>query len=101
KQFLTTRVDQDMARELEKYNVRFTGQIESTFLRDLLSWVMPVLMLFGLWWYIGKRFAEGGGLGGGLMAISKSKAKIYVESNTDVTFADVAGVERRRRSFAR
>ncbi|NOJ44499.1 ATP-dependent zinc metalloprotease FtsH [Bradyrhizobium australiense] len=93
KQFVTTRVDQETAQELEKYNVRFTGQIESTFLRDLLSWVMPVLLFFGLWWYIGKRAAEGGGLGGGLMAIGKSKAKIYVESNTGVTFADVAGVD--------
>jgi cell division protease FtsH len=93
KQFITTRVDQETAQELEKYNVKFTGQIESTFLRDLLSWVMPVLLFFGLWWYIAKRAAEGGGLGGGLMAIGKSKAKIYVESNTGVTFADVAGVD--------
>ncbi|WOH54446.1 ATP-dependent zinc metalloprotease FtsH [Bradyrhizobium sp. sBnM-33] len=93
KQFVTTRVDQETAQELEKYNVRFTGQIESTFLRDLLSWVMPVLLFFGLWWYIGKRTMEGGGLGGGLMAIGKSKAKIYVESDTGVTFADVAGVD--------
>ncbi|ANV99706.1 ATP-dependent zinc metalloprotease FtsH [Bradyrhizobium icense] len=93
KQFVTTRVDQETAQELEKYNVKFTGQIESTFLRDLLSWVMPVLLFFGLWWYIAKRAAEGGGLGGGLMAIGKSKAKIYVESNTGVNFSDVAGVD--------
>ena len=93
KQFVTTRVDQETAQELEKYNVRFTGQIESTFLRDLLSWVMPVLLFFGLWWYIAKRTAEGGGLGGGLMAIGKSKAKIYVEADTGVNFADVAGVD--------
>jgi cell division protease FtsH len=93
KQFVTTRVDPEFAGELEKYGVRFTGQIESTFLRDLLSWVMPVLLFFGLWWYIGMRVAEGQGLGGGLMAIGKSKAKIYVESDTGVTFADVAGVD--------
>ncbi|MFL6791031.1 MAG: ATP-dependent zinc metalloprotease FtsH [Bradyrhizobium sp.] len=93
KQFVTTRVDPEIAGELEKYGVRFTGQIESTFLRDLLSWTMPVLLFFGLWWYIGKRMAEGQGLGGGLMAIGKSKAKIYVESDTGVTFADVAGVD--------
>ncbi|MEH2611216.1 ATP-dependent zinc metalloprotease FtsH [Bradyrhizobium sp. AZCC 1693] len=93
KQFVTTRVDQETAQELEKYNVRFTGQIESTFLRDLLSWTMPVLLFFGLWWYIAKRTAEGGGLGGGLMAIGKSKAKIYVESDTGVNFSDVAGVD--------
>ncbi|MGY4622409.1 ATP-dependent Zn protease [Bradyrhizobium sp. USDA 4486] len=93
KQFVTTRVDQDVAQELEKYHVRFTGQIESTFLRDLLSWIVPVLLFFGVWWYIGQRIAQGGGLGGGLMQIGKSKAKIYVESNTGVTFADVAGVD--------
>ncbi|MEH2552973.1 cell division protease FtsH [Bradyrhizobium algeriense] len=93
KQFVTTRVDQETAQELEKYNVKFTGQIESTFLRDLLSWVMPVLLFFGLWWYIARRAAEGGGLGGGLMAIGKSKAKIYVEADTGVNFSDVAGVD--------
>lgn len=93
KQFVTTRVDQDVAQELDKYHVRFTGQIESTFLRDLLSWIMPVLLFFGVWWYIGRRVAEGVGLGGGLMQIGKSKAKIYVESNTGITFADVAGVD--------
>ncbi|MBN8956345.1 MAG: ATP-dependent zinc metalloprotease FtsH [Rhizobiales bacterium] len=93
KQFITTRVDPAFASELEKYGVRFTGQIESTFLRDLLSWVMPVALFFGLWWYLGKRFADTQGLGGGLMSIGKSKAKIYVESDTGVTFADVAGVD--------
>ncbi|MEK9280321.1 MULTISPECIES: ATP-dependent zinc metalloprotease FtsH [unclassified Bradyrhizobium] len=93
KQFVTTRVDQDIAQDLDKHNVRFTGQIESTLFRDLLSWAMPALLFFGLWWYIGRRVAEGGGLGGGLMQIGKSKAKIYVESNTGVTFADVAGVD--------
>jgi cell division protease FtsH len=93
KQFVTTRVDPEIAGELEKYGVRFTGQVESTFLRDLLSWIMPVLLFFGVWWYIGKRAAEGQGFGGGLMAIGKSKAKIYVEADTGVTFDDVAGVD--------
>jgi cell division protease FtsH len=73
--------------------VRYTGQIESTVLRDLLSWIMPVLVFVGLWWYLGKRFAESQGFGGGLMSIGKSKAKIYVEADTGVTFDDVAGVD--------
>jgi cell division protease FtsH len=93
KQFVTTRVDSAFASELDKYGVRFTGQVESTLLRDLLSWVMPVLLFFGLWWYLGKRVADAPGLGGGLMSIGKSKAKIYVEADTGVTFADVAGVD--------
>src|SRR5918994_6108348 len=37
--FVTTRIDPEFADELQKYNVRYTGQIESTFFRDLLSWV--------------------------------------------------------------
>jgi cell division protease FtsH len=91
--FITTRVDPQFADELAKYNVRYTGQIESTFLRDLLSWVLPVLLFFGIWAYLGRRLAKGLGGAGGLMAVGKSKARVYVESDTGVTFADVAGVD--------
>jgi cell division protease FtsH len=92
KQFVTTRVEPEIANELDKHGVRVTGQIESTLLPTLLSWVMPVLLFFGVWWYLGKRMAEQG-IGGGLMSIGKSKAKIYVEADTGVTFGDVAGVD--------
>ena len=91
--FATTRVDPDFARELEQYGTTFTGQIESTLFRDILSWVLPVLIFFGLWAYLARRFAESTGLGGGLMQIGKSKAKIYVETDTGVKFDDVAGVD--------
>ncbi len=91
--FVTTRVDPEFAQQLEKYNVRYTGQVESTFLRDLLSWVIPVVLFFGVWAYLGRRMAQGLGGPGGLMAIGKSKAKIYVETDTGVTFQDVAGVD--------
>src|SRR5262249_32032789 len=90
KQFVTTRVDPDFAAQLQKYNVTYTGQVESTLLRDLLSWIVPLLLFVGVWWYIGRRAASGVG---GLMAIGKSKAKVYVESDTGVTFKDVAGVD--------
>ena len=92
-QFVTTRVDPEFAQELQKYNVRYNGEVEGTFLRDLLSWVLPVLLFFGIWAYLGRRMAQGLGGPGGLMSIGKSKAKIYVESDTGVTFADVAGVD--------
>jgi cell division protease FtsH len=89
--FVTTRVEPDLADRLQQHGVVVTGQIESTFLRDLLSWLLPVALFAGVWIYILKR--AGGGLGGGLMQIGKSKAKIYVQSNTGVTFKDVAGVD--------
>ena len=91
--FITTRVETDLARDLAKYNVKFTGVVQSTWLKDLLGWVIPALVFFGLWMYLMRRFAEKQGLGGGFMAIGKSKAKIYMESDTKVTFADVAGVD--------
>src|SRR5256885_6935092 len=93
KHFVTTRVDPQFAGELDKYGVRYTGQIGSTLLRDLLSWVMPVLLFVGIWWYLGKRFADAQGLGGGLMSIGKCKEKIYVDADTGVTLDDVAGVD--------
>jgi cell division protease FtsH len=90
-QFVTTRVDPQFAEELQKYGVTYTGQVESTFLRDVLSWVVPVALFIGLWSFLARRMSQG--LGGGLMSIGKSKAKIYVETDTGVRFDDVAGVD--------
>jgi cell division protease FtsH len=89
-QFTTTRVDPDFAKELEKYGVTYTGEVESTFLRDLLSWIVPTALFFGLWTLLARRASQGLG---GIMSIGKSKAKIYVESDTGVRFDDVAGVD--------
>jgi cell division protease FtsH len=91
--FATTRVDPDFAQELQQYGATYTGQIESTLLRDILSWVLPILVFFGIWAFVMRRMAAQGGLGGGLMQIGKSKAKIYVEADTGVRFDDVAGVD--------
>jgi cell division protease FtsH len=93
KKFVTTRVEPDLAQQLAPYNVRFRGVVESTFLRDVLSWVVPALVFFGLWMFLIRRMAEKQGLGGGFLSLGKSKAKIYVETDTKVTFADVAGVD--------
>jgi cell division protease FtsH len=88
--FSTTRVEPpEFAEELSRRGVRYTGQVESTFLRDLLSWVLPVLLFVGVWMWLGRRL----GAQGGLMQIGKSKAKVYVEADTGVTFADVTGVD--------
>jgi cell division protease FtsH len=90
KQFVTTRVTPDLAAELDKRNVTYSGEIPSTWLADILSWVLPTLLFFGVWMFVIRRFGQGAG---GLMSIGKSRAKIYVEKDTKVTFADVAGVE--------
>jgi cell division protease FtsH len=89
--FVTTRVDPELAKELSQYDVTYTGVIESTFFRDILSFVAPALIFFGIWMFLAKRMA--GGLGGGFLSIGKSKARVYVETDTKVTFDDVAGVD--------
>jgi cell division protease FtsH len=89
--FVTTRVDNALADDLSKYGVKFSGRIESIFLPTLLAWIVPMALFFGVWFLIMKRMSGGGG--GGLMAIGKSKAKVYVETDTKVTFKDVAGVD--------
>ena len=89
---VTTRVDPELARDLSQYDVRFTGVVENTFFRDILGWILPALVFFGIWMFLAKRMAGEGGIGG-MMSIGKSKAKVYVETDTKVTFADVAGVD--------
>ncbi|HEY2528688.1 MAG TPA: ATP-dependent zinc metalloprotease FtsH [Xanthobacteraceae bacterium] len=91
-QFVTTRVNPQFAAELQKHGVTtYTGQAESNFLQDLLSWILPVVLFFGVWMFLARRVSQN--FGGGLMSIGKSKAKIYVASDTGVRFDDVAGVD--------
>jgi cell division protease FtsH len=92
KYFITQRVEPKIAKELSEKGVTFTGGTEQTFLRNLLSWLVPVLFFFVLWMFVFRRMAERQGFGG-LMAIGKSKAKVYVETETGVTFEDVAGID--------
>ncbi|HEX3162097.1 MAG TPA: ATP-dependent zinc metalloprotease FtsH [Pseudolabrys sp.] len=92
KQFVTTRVSPDLSVQLDKHHVTYFGEVPNTWLPDILSWVLPSLLFFGLWMFVIRRFGQQG-FGGGLMSIGKSRAKVYVEKDTKVTFADVAGVE--------
>ena len=88
--FRTVRVDQDTSNLLEQYNVNFKGEIESQFLPTLLSWIVPVFLFFGLWYFLMKRMA---GQQPGFMTLGKNKAKIYMQEDIEVRFEDVAGVD--------
>lgn len=90
--FITNRVDLELSKELEQYGVKYNQKIESTFLRDILSWIIPTLIFVGIWLFVIRRIA-GKELGEGFLSIGKSKAKIFVETDTKVTFKDVAGVD--------
>lgn len=87
--FVALRVDPEISEELTKYNVDFRGQPESTFLRDILSWVLPAVIFFGIWFFLMKRFSPGDQL----LGVGRSKAKIVAESELNTSFADVAGCD--------
>jgi cell division protease FtsH len=91
--FVTTRVDPEMVEELSALGIEVEGTIETNIIPTLLSWVIPVALFVGLWFFLSRRLAQSGGLGGRLMQIGKSKAKIYVETDTGINFEDVAGVD--------
>jgi cell division protease FtsH len=91
KDFVTARVDPELAQSLDKRGVVYSAVVENHWLRDLLSWVLPAIFFVGIWMFAIRRMGQGGL--GGLMTIGKSRAKVYVEKETKVTFADVAGVD--------
>lgn len=98
---VATRVEPDLADRLSKYDVPYARVLESTWLSDVLSWILPAVSFFGVWFFLFRRFAEKQGMGG-FLNIGKSRAKVFVEKNTGVTFADVAGGGvRPRRSWSR
>ena len=95
----TVRVDPDFARELAEHDVRFSGVIESNWVAQLLSWVLPAVVFVGIWLFFIRRMADRQGMGG-MMSVGKSRAKVYVEKDIDVTFDDVAGVDEAKQELA-
>jgi len=93
KDFFVVRMeDPDLVKELDAKGIRYTAKQEVTWFKTLLSWIIPILIFIAIWGYLFRRMGMGAG-GEGLMAIGKSKAKVYVEGETKITFDDVAGVD--------
>ena len=88
--FRTVRVDQETSAMLEQYDVKFKGEVESTFFRDLLSWLIPIFIFIGIWFYMMKRLT---GQQQGFMTLGKNKAKIYMQDELGIKFEDAAGVD--------
>ncbi len=90
REFTTVRVnDPDLVKALDEGNVNYSGRNENRFLSGLLSWILPLAFFFLIWRFAMKKM----GPGMGVMSFSKSKAKIFAESDTKVSFADVAGID--------
>jgi len=92
REFFTVRVDPQLAQKLATHHVVVNGAASGGIVQTILSWVIPVVIFYIAWMFLFRRLAERQGLGG-LMTVGKSRAKVYVETDTKVTFKDVAGVE--------
>jgi cell division protease FtsH len=83
--------DKDLVDRLDKQGIKYKAVAERTWIAALLSWVIPTLLLVGIWVYFFRKIGSAGP--GGLMSVGKSKARVYMEDEIKVTFKDVAGVE--------
>jgi cell division protease FtsH len=89
--------DPGLVAQLDAAKVRYGSVRESKWFGALISWVAPALVFFGIWWLLMKRMGSGmGGMGHGMLEIGKSKAKVYMQTETGVTFKDVAGIDEAR-----
>src|SRR5688500_17483702 len=92
KNFNTNRITEDpkLLEELDAAGVKYTGEFISRWLPEILSWMIPILLLFALWGYLSRRM---GGAEGGVMSFARSKHRVFAEDDVKVSFADVAGVD--------
>ena len=89
--FTTTRIeDPKLVEELDLAKVKYSGEIVSRWLPEIIGWVLPFVLIVAAWSFFARRL---GGAEGGVMSFARSKAKIYAEDDVKTTFQDVAGVD--------
>jgi cell division protease FtsH len=94
--FTSVQVPPNLATQLAQHNVEFSATpTDSGTLGTLLSWILPPLLFVGIWMFASRAMmgGRGGGFGGGLLSVGRSKAKLVAETDVKVSFNDVAGVD--------
>jgi cell division protease FtsH len=90
RKFQAVRVeDPDLVKELEAHRVQYTGKIDSKWVTNILSWIIPLIFFILVWRFLFSRI----GPETSVMSFGKSRAKIFAEKDKKVTFADVAGID--------
>ena len=89
--FTTVRVeDPELVNELDDRNIDYAGKLPNPLVGAFFAWILPLGILFLIWQWMFRRM---GGPGGAMMSFGKSKAKVFAEDETKVTFDDVAGID--------
>lgn len=90
RKFQTVRVeDPDLVKDLESHKVKYTGKVDSKWVTNILSWIIPLVFFILIWRFLFSRI----GPETSVMSFGKSRAKIFAEKDKKVTFADVAGID--------
>jgi len=88
--FQAVRVeDPELVKELEAHHVQYKGKVDSKWLTNIVSWIIPLVFFFILWRILFSRI----GPETSVMSFGKSRAKIYAEKEKKITFVDVAGID--------
>jgi cell division protease FtsH len=97
-QFVTERVDPAIAQALDRKHVTYAAEPKPGMLWNIFWWVAPIILFAAFW----RSMMNAGAatMGGGLLPIGRSKAKIYAEKGIKTTFADVAGVDEAKQELA-
>ncbi len=89
--FNTVKVeDPELIKDLEKSRINYSGRSENKFLSTIISWVLPLALMFLIWNLLMRRM---GGASSGILSFGKSRGRIYGEDEIKITFEDTAGVE--------
>ena len=89
-----------LTNQLDAANVKYNRDLPeevSPIVTFLVSWVLPVVFMYALFSLLMRGMTKK--MGGGLGGIGESKAKVYMEKQTGVTFADVAGQDEAKESL--
>jgi cell division protease FtsH len=90
-QFRTIRIeDPDLVKDLQASGAQYNGVRPSFLSQFLLSWILPIAILVGIWSFMGRKL---GTVGQSIFGFGKSTAKLVEAEKTGVGFADVAGCE--------
>lgn len=88
--FTAVRVDDpDLVKELDERGIEYAGKLPNPFVAAIFAWILPLAVLFLIWQWMFRRM----GPGGAMMSFGRSKAKVFAEDETKVTFDDVAGID--------
>lgn len=93
--------DENLLPLLDEYNVDYYSPVQenSVFMLFIMEWVLPICLWGLLFMFLGRFLMKRMGGGGGIMGVGKSNAKIYMQKETGVTFADVAGQDEAKESL--